>query len=485
VLYTNPFRVSPPNDPLSNLPEGDWLHDSMGRRVVSLDGFNQNAVNPASPDAQAQYHALVANAAASAQYDFAEIDNVYFDIFGEFWDFSGFPNYPVETGGSETGWINSTNQMISASALPTIIDGMSNNDTPNNGTSGSVTFMNNPNAAGGLNNEGCIESKDTGKTTADWTFDENTLLAMLATHKITICQAMSNADDTSPVRNFFYASWLLTYNANLSVAFADIAPTFNRNSYLFVYPEYEIVPTQPLQTAVTNISELQVGSVYRREFGMCYQAQEQLAPCATIVNPTTSAADISSLVSGYTESMRLSDGLDTWNGGKATWSNGVPTSLPPHTAVIVLKAGPASTSGTLVGTLATNDGSYLVVQGCPNGSFVNAFYNTSTPIVTNGLSLTPGVGVTISGPGSCSTSYQATSIVLGFGSKATFTLTGTVHDLGPTWILVNSISCAYEYVDTSAATAFSGLPLAVGRTVTATGPGDCATRVRAETVVVK
>ncbi|MFN2462046.1 MAG: hypothetical protein ABR591_15430, partial [Candidatus Velthaea sp.] len=317
-----------------------------------------------------------------------------------------------------------------------IVDGMSNNDQPNPGYSGSVMFM--ANAAGGINNEGCLVSKDPAKNTTDWIFDQNTLLAMSTQHKLSICMAFSNDADTNLTRNFFYASWLLTYDPTYSIAWPDLAPNLNKGSYLFYYPEYDIVPTQPVESALANVNELKVGSVYRRHFGMCYQAQQAIGPCETIVNASMSAgANISALVSGYTRSLALTDGKDSWNGGQAPFVAGVPSTLAPHSAVIVLQpsapvistatappAVPAPTPvpptpvpatpapATLTGTLVIDDGSYLVVQGCSGGGLVNAFYGSSTVITRNGLTLTPGVRVSVTGTGDCSTSFQAATITL-------------------------------------------------------------------------
>ncbi|MFN2462119.1 MAG: hypothetical protein ABR591_15805 [Candidatus Velthaea sp.] len=499
MAYTDSFRVAS-TDPLGNLRESAYYHDASGNRIYTNgEGVTQYAVNPSDSSALSAYSTLTSQIAQSAPYDFVEADNVYFDLLGAFYSFNA---QPVEVG-SQSGWDAAISQMIGASTVPVIVDGFSNSDGPNNGYSGTSMFLSHPNVAGGLDNEGCIESKDTSKSENDWIFDENTLINMTNQHKIAICMSMSSRNDTNPVRNFFYASWLLSYDPTYSIAFPDIAANFNKNSYLFVYPEYQIVPTQPLQTAGSNIAELKVGSVYRREFAACYQAQVDIGPCETIVNTSqTSGADISGVTGGYVQSMSLSDGLDTYNGGQAGWSAAVPSSLGPHSAVILSKgAGSSSastptptggsTAGNLNGTLVMNDGSYLVVRGCSDGGLVNAYITSSTQIISNGLSLSPGVHVSVVGSGSCATSYQATTITLGSASATasssggTFTVVGVVRDYGSNWILLNTAACGYEYVDYDSSTVFSGDPLSGGKTVTATGTGTCSTRVAATSVSIQ
>lgn len=409
IGYTDPFRVFPPNDPLINMPEDAFLHLANGQRATASNGDGVSyGVNPASADAQSAYHNLTVSMASSAPYDFVEVDNVYFDLLGAFYQFNTYPGYPVEIT-TQANWDTNVTQMIQASAITPIADGMSNEDGQP-AVSGSLMFLNV--SAGGLDNEGCLVST-AAKTSTNWLFDENTLLAMSNQNKYAICQGQSAASDTRAARLMFYASWLLTYDANRSIAFANFAPTYDKNSSLFVFPEYQIVPTQPIQTASSNVSELAAGSVYKREFALCYQAQNAIGACAVIVNPSTSNANISSLTSAYSQSLQL-DGYDTWNGGQATWQSSVPTTLASYTAVVLLNPGSSGGSGsnTLTGTIVASDPGYLVVQGCSGGGYVNAYYSSSTSITYNGASLQPGVRVSVSGSGDCATRYQASTIVL-------------------------------------------------------------------------
>jgi len=117
--------------------------------------------------------------------------------------------------------------------------------------------------------------------------------------------------------------------------------------------EYNIVPTQPYQTATSNdITTLQItdghtagsgspaGGVFRREFAQCYQNGSSIGRCAVVLNPESNNYTSGGVVSMPTLSYTYSSALVLNDapadaGGTATWSGTVPTSLQPMTAVIL------------------------------------------------------------------------------------------------------------------------------------------------------
>jgi len=116
--------------------------------------------------------------------------------------------------------------------------------------------------------------------------------------------------------------------------------------------EFNIVPTQPYQTATSNdITTLQIpdghtagsspaGGAFRREFAQCYQNGSSIGGCAVVINPESNnytsggVVTMPTLTHSYTSSLVLNDSPAD-SGGTATWTGSVPTSLQPMTAVIL------------------------------------------------------------------------------------------------------------------------------------------------------
>ena len=326
VAYTDPFRVVSANhEPLWDLPESAWMHDAGGNRIFYNYGGNgtQYQLNPASPLVQSAYAGLTQGLLLSAPYDFVEMDDVHFDRIGAFFNFNA-PGIEVASDGNYDAAIE---QLIASSAIPVMINGLSSEDFHSGDVSGNLMFLDR--ARGGINNEGCLQSA-AAKTSAEWVFDANTLLATTQRGKLAVCWGMAPAGDARAARTYFLASWWLTYDRNYSVAFADFASRSN----LFVFPEYEIVPTAPRTTA-TTISDLQSGGAYVREFAACYQAGKYVGSCAAVANPGGSTVPMPALRGSYRSSLML--GADnSFEGGAASWSGTVPTSLAAQSGVLLL-----------------------------------------------------------------------------------------------------------------------------------------------------
>jgi hypothetical protein len=68
---------------------------------------------------------------------------------------------------------------------------------------------------------------------------------------------------------------------------------------------------------------------------MCYLKGAQFDNCVAIVNPSSSTTvAMPVLHHAYKWTMTL-DNNNLFNGGKVTWTRGIPTSLAPGTAVVL------------------------------------------------------------------------------------------------------------------------------------------------------
>jgi hypothetical protein len=340
VRYTDPNRVIPGRkEELWDTPEQGWFHDASGKRIWLNYGAAwgiQNLLNPASAVTRNAYTALTQQIAVSAPYDYVEVDDTNFDLAGAFY---GFNTAGVEAG-SQAAYDTAVDQLLDASAIRPIINGLSNEDGHPGGVSGSTTFLSH--ADGGIDNEGCLQSTYQ-KTETQWQFDENTMLATAQAHKLAVCWGRSSVSgDTHPLRLYFAGSWWLTYDPTYSVAF----PNFASMHDLFVFPEYDIVPTQPLQSPSSNVTELKSASgVYVREFAQCYQRTVPIGACAAFVNPTASTLPLPARAASYPRSLVL-DQNNSFDGGRATWTANAAQRLAPFSAIIVAGAVTTAPSPT-------------------------------------------------------------------------------------------------------------------------------------------
>jgi hypothetical protein len=329
VAYTDPMRVVVANhEPLWDAPEADWYHSASHKRIhANFAGLVQNALNVAQPDVVARYAALTRSIAASAPYDFVEADDVHWDLTGEFFGFNAAGTEAQTT--TDAGFDGAVDALLDASAIPVLVSGYSTTDGHLNDVSGNTAFLGH--SAGGINNEGCLVSTQP-KDQTHWAFDENTLLAMTNAGKYAVCWGRSPvAGDARAQRLMFVASWWLTYDPHYSVAFAN----FGSASNLFVFPEYDLVPAQPLRTAPSSVNELiSAGAAYVREFAACYERGTLIGACATIVNPTAQST------TSYTQSLAL-DANNLFDGGRIAWMNGVPAAIPANGAAILLRTNAA------------------------------------------------------------------------------------------------------------------------------------------------
>jgi hypothetical protein len=212
--------------------------------------------------------------------------------------------------------------LLDASAIPVLLSGYSTTDGHLNDVSGNTAFL--AHSAGGINNEGCLVSTQP-KDQTHWAFDENTLLAMTNAGKYAVCWGRSLVAGDARAQRLN------------SVAFAN----FGSASNLFVFPEYDLVPAQPLRTAQRSVNELiSAGGAYVREFAACYERGTFIDACATIVNPTALSVALPPGTTSYTQSLAL-DADNVLDGGRIAWMNGVPAAIPANGAAILLRTNAA------------------------------------------------------------------------------------------------------------------------------------------------
>ena len=344
VHYTDPAFVpncatpaGPCTGPMGNLglPESAWLHATGGTRVnkyVNTTFGYQDVLNPTSAAVQAAYATFTNQKLAAApglDFFFADDSGGPYNgvdgtaASGILWNFSA-PSVEIT---SDAQWIAGKAAVFAAAARPVFVNG-SSYDTWLPAYNGA--FLKLPNVAG-MNHEGCFNADDNGISTdayGRWQKMANSLLMNTGLQKYAVCMMMGAV--TPAARLYDLASWWTTYDANYSIA----APVNLGPDGYAIYPEFDIVPTQPKSTANLDISVLRNGNgAYVREFSACYQNGAGIGPCATIVN-TTGAPLAMPALSGYGRTLNL-DSNGSYTGGKAWWSAGVASSIAASSGVIL------------------------------------------------------------------------------------------------------------------------------------------------------
>ncbi|MHB8356125.1 MAG: hypothetical protein ACYDDQ_05495 [Vulcanimicrobiaceae bacterium] len=348
VAYTDPTYVpyctppfAPPAGrcagPIGNqvLAESAWLHGSDGLRLRRGDAYThqyQEILNPASVYAQAAYHNYTLSLAESSPIDFFFADDSGSPLDGPdgtphsglFYRFNGAA---TEIAGARA-WIAGEDALLNAAARPVIINGGGPEGAPAYGGA----FLRDPNVIG-QNHEDCFSQEgSSGLMSARdrvWQKMENGLLAVTRMHVYAIC--MMKGPPTPANRIYALASWWLTYDPHWSVA-ATVVPAPDGHS---IFPEYAIVPREPVQTIGTNISTLRQGGVYVREFAACYQDRVPIGRCAAVVNPSPDAPSaMPRLTVAYGLHLVLGR-RSAFAGGRAAWQAGVPGVLAPLSALIL------------------------------------------------------------------------------------------------------------------------------------------------------
>jgi hypothetical protein len=318
-----------------NPAESAWFHDSSGARINRGDTYTkqyQEFLNPGSPAAR---KAIVAWMNGYLQKS-PRLDFFFSDDSGSTFNgpkgtpssgaFYGFNASGVEIR-DEKAWIAAENAMLSAAPRKLIING---GDLFRPAFDGA--FLKNPNVAGS-NHEGCFSSAYYGGRVDNsrgglWQQQADGLLADRPFGKFSVC--MMTGAPTPDTRTYALASWWLTYDPRFSVA-APVAPDAAGNT---IFPEFDIVPTQPSSSAGAHVSDLARGATYVREFANCYQWGVSIGACAAIVNPTQSAQPVPKLKRRYARVLVL-DSNGSATGGRAYWRTGATGTLGPVSALIL------------------------------------------------------------------------------------------------------------------------------------------------------
>lgn len=354
IAYTDPQFVphcSPPftapagkcDGPIGDRVSSDeraWVHDASGARINHAYGSfgYQEALNVTSPVAQGAYTQTTAGILSASPL----LDGFFADDSG-----SNFTEPSSSTGlGSNLYWGFNAPQadirsdaayeageiaMLSAAVKPVIVNGGgSYSEAPGPAYGGA--FVDLPNVLGQMS-EGCYDN-DGGYLFTDvgdkFSRQLDGLIAVQAHRKLAIC--LPTGDMGPAARLYAYASWLLSYDPHYSVY--QMAAGLS-DGYA-VWPETTIVPTQPRFTASKG-AQLVRGGAYVREFAACAIAGAPIGPCATVVNPSHgSSAAVPALAIGYAHSISL-DAQSRYTGGAAHVNSGVPTTLAPATAAILVQ----------------------------------------------------------------------------------------------------------------------------------------------------
>jgi hypothetical protein len=328
VVYTNPnyYYVLPTYTSPGTYPESAFGHGSSGVRTQwdGLYGGTEYYLLPNSSASQTGYGGVIAKETVNGGYDFVYADGVSDSLATSLWG----QRLPIPTEiTTNAQYVTGMEQLMAVSPLPTIINGY-NNGNP-------VTeeeYIGAPNIKA-IFGEECFTEASRVQTNQYWIDQENALLDTTAHGLYAICGGRGALADTRPERIYYLASWWLSYDPTYSVSLAE----FSSYATVYVFPEQALVPTRPDQVETTISAIKWYTGVYIRRFEACYYMQVSWGPCAAIVNPSsTSNANIPQLPVTYHHSLAL-DANNLYEGGTASLSTSVPTSLAPGSAVILFQ----------------------------------------------------------------------------------------------------------------------------------------------------
>jgi hypothetical protein len=172
---------------------------------------------------------------------------------------------------------------------------------------------------------------DYAQTGSFWQGIENAAIQLVAEHKIfwDYARAIGNPSTETALRNYIYASFLLTYSPSYSM----LQEAFKSAYYFPVMPETGFVPLNPTATASSVTGYLTSTGAYMRQFSACYYRGSYKGGCAVVVNPGSSTVSIPT--TAYSHSLGLAGG-GVLDGGYVTFTGGRPSSLGPGQGVILL-----------------------------------------------------------------------------------------------------------------------------------------------------
>ncbi|MHB8146155.1 MAG: O-antigen ligase family protein [Vulcanimicrobiaceae bacterium] len=306
------------------LSESAWLHAVDGARLHRSDAYTgeyQDILNPLSPEVSRAVHRY------TQTLSMAGVNAVFFDETGSELDgdFPSFGGQAVEIP-TKNAWFSGERAIIASSSLPVILNGSGEDWGP--AYDGAILKL--PNVLG-VNFEGCFSNRDIGLMNVRhgyWMRMERALLADERMRKYVVCM-MSGPFDPAQ-RIYALASWWLTYDPRWSVA----APVTRAPDGFAVYPEYDIVPTDPDWSAYATLARLKQGGVYVRTFARCYDRGVPIGACAAVVNPDLRPHSIPSSLGTFGRRLSLGD-RSVYTGGTVAWQRRSSNTIGPTTAEIL------------------------------------------------------------------------------------------------------------------------------------------------------
>jgi hypothetical protein len=294
--------------------------------VIMDPSYGGGYINDAQSTTYATEHAQVVAQYRESEYG-SNYDGLFADDTGSVWGIA------TPCGYTASAWMSSSNSIIQALGKPTIVN------TLNAGSSqtSQIGYAGSSNTFGAMC-EGCIAYwqsvsgviKDYTVSLATWQNTEDAEAQMATEHKIfwLYSRAVENASTGIQMRNFVFASFLLSYDPNYSM----LQEAFQTPSGFEIFPESGLVPEQPVTTETNVYYYQRSGGAYMREFGACYYRGVNQGRCAVVVNPSTSTETLPT--TAYSHAMILS-GYGVIDGGSVSFSASRPTSLPPESGIVL------------------------------------------------------------------------------------------------------------------------------------------------------
>lgn len=269
-------------------------------------------------------HAVVFN-----NYRLNEYGSNYNAVFSD--DTGAMGGLSLPCNWSLSAYQSATNAVHAALKVPVFVNTLGAASNPENQV-GYVTGASN--VIGGMC-ELCLavhgSSGDVAQTGTYWQEIENAAIQLVAHDKIfwDYARAIGNPSSETPLRNYVYASFLLSYSPSYSM----LQEAF-QSAYSFpVMPETGFVPMSPVTTASSVSGYATSTGAYMRQFGACYYRGSYKGKCAVVVNPTGSTVTVPT--TAYAHSLGLVGG-GVLDGGYVTFTGGRPSSLGPGQGVILL-----------------------------------------------------------------------------------------------------------------------------------------------------
>jgi hypothetical protein len=331
MVYVDANRVQS-TDALHSILSGSEYEETCSGSVITdvWDGVTQYVVNPASSAARSAIDTYVTGLVAGYTVNAIFEDDA--DPLSQFPSSYFSPGTPCDY--SDSAWIAGEEEMLAGYDHDTIVNGFSRMTSAAPITN-TVDLLANSSTIGG-NMESCYveDISPTEEGSWVWTGTENTSLTVTSEDKYFECWAMDYAAASSEIASRIYtlASFLMTYNPTYSIFREGYATP----SGLHVMPESQFVPTNPVVSQPSNVSTLEEGSVYVREYRACYYAGKLIGQCAMVVNNDSATHPTPALALTYDHTLTLS-GNGILDGGSVGFDGPAPpASLAATSAFIAL-----------------------------------------------------------------------------------------------------------------------------------------------------